>query len=106
MDISLAEGSFAALIFDCDGTLVDTAPAHLRALQKALEPLNLTMTPEWYYPRGGLTPDALLDDYDAQFRGSPLPRQGVFERYNVAFKTEMQSVEEITIIAETARRWY
>jgi HAD superfamily hydrolase (TIGR01549 family) len=106
MDISLPEGSFAALIFDCDGTLVDTAPAHLRALQKALEPLNLTMTPEWYYPRGGLTPDALLDEYDLLLSGSPLSRKGVFERYNVAFQGEMQSIEEITIIAEVARRWY
>jgi beta-phosphoglucomutase-like phosphatase (HAD superfamily) len=106
MNISLPEGSFAALIFDCDGTLVDTAPAHLRALQKALEPLNLTMTPEWYYPRGGLTPDALLDDYDAQLSGALISRQGVFERYNVAFASEVQSIEEITIIAEVAREWY
>jgi HAD superfamily hydrolase (TIGR01549 family) len=106
MMISLPDGSFAALIFDCDGTLVDTAPAHLRALQKALEPLKLTMTPEWYYPRGGLTPDALLDEYDEQIPGAPLSRQGVFERYNVAFQSEVQSIEEITIIAEVARRWY
>jgi HAD superfamily hydrolase (TIGR01549 family) len=106
MDISLPEGSFDALIFDCDGTLVETAPAHLRALQTALEPLQLTMTPEWYYPRGGLTPDALLDEYDAQIAEAPLQREGVFARYNVAFQLEMQSIEEITIIAEVARRWY
>jgi beta-phosphoglucomutase-like phosphatase (HAD superfamily) len=106
MDISLPEGSFDALIFDCDGTLVETAPAHLRALQTALEPLQLTMTPEWYYPRGGLTPDALLDEYDAQRAGPPLHREGVFARYNVAFQSEMQSIEEITIIAEVARRWH
>src|SRR5580698_10627394 len=106
MDISLAEGSFAALIFDCDGTLVDTAPAHLRALQRALEPLDLTMTPEWYYPRGGLTPDALLDEYEARLAGVPPLRPGVFERYNVAFQSEMESIEEIVVVAKVAREWH
>jgi HAD superfamily hydrolase (TIGR01549 family) len=106
MAISLNEGNFDALIFDCDGTLVDTAPAHLRALQSALEPLDLTMTPEWYYPRGGLTPDALLDEYEAQLADAPLSRQGVFARYNVAFQAEMQSIKEISLIAEVARDWH
>src|ERR1700733_4476330 len=106
MDISLPEGSFAALIFDCDGTLVDTAPAHLRALQRALEPLALTMTPEWYYPRGGLTPDALLDEYEAQLDGPPPARKGIFDRYNVAFHESLDRMEEITVIAEIARQWH
>jgi HAD superfamily hydrolase (TIGR01549 family) len=106
MAISLPEGSFDALIFDCDGTLVDTAPAHLRALQEALEPLALTMTPAWYYPRVGLTPDALLDEYEAQL-SSPAPsREGILQRYNVAFQVELNSIREINVIAEIAREWH
>jgi beta-phosphoglucomutase-like phosphatase (HAD superfamily) len=93
----LPEGSFSALIFDCDGTLVDTAPAHLRALQQALEPLALTMTPAWYYPRGGLTPDALMDEYEAQLTGPPPSRQDIFARYNVAFQTGLHSIKEISV---------
>jgi beta-phosphoglucomutase-like phosphatase (HAD superfamily) len=106
MDLSLPEGTFSALIFDCDGTLVDTAPAHLRALQRALAPLDLSMKPEWYYPRGGLTPDALLDEYEAQLDGPPPSRQGIFARYNVAFQEELNRLEEIVVIAEVARRWH
>lgn len=105
MAISLVEGSFSALIFDCDGTLVDTASAHLRAMQVALEPLGLTMTPEWYYPRGGLTPDALLDDYEELLDGPPPSRQGIFDRYAVAFDGGMEQIEEVTVIAEVARAW-
>jgi beta-phosphoglucomutase-like phosphatase (HAD superfamily) len=105
MAISLHEDSFSALIFDCDGTLVDTAPAHLRALQQALEPLALTMTPAWYYPRVGLTPDALMDEYEAQLSGAAPPRQGIFERYNVAFQSGLHLIEEIDVIAEIAREW-
>ena len=106
MKISLAEGSFSALIFDCDGTLVDTAPAHLRALQIALEPLDLTMTAEWYYPRGGLTPDALLDDYEALLGRSGLPRKEILERYGVAFQSLVPQIEEVAVIAEIAREWH
>jgi beta-phosphoglucomutase-like phosphatase (HAD superfamily) len=101
MAISLHEGSFSALIFDCDGTLVDTAPAHLWALQQALEPLALTMTPAWYYPRVGLTPDALMDEYEAQLSAPSPPRQVIFERYNVAFQAGLHLIEEIDVIA----RW-
>jgi beta-phosphoglucomutase-like phosphatase (HAD superfamily) len=105
MGLSLPEGTFSALIFDCDGTLVDTAPAHLRALQKALEPLALTMTPGWYYPRGGLTPKALWDEYEAQLDGTPLARETLTQRYNVAFHLGLDRLEEITVIAEIARKW-
>lgn len=106
MAISLPEGSFSALIFDCDGTLVDTAPAHLRALQQALEPLDLTMTPEWYYPRVGLTPDALLDDYEAQVALRALPRKRILDRYNIAFHETMPLIREIAVIAGIARAWH
>ena len=103
---SWPEGTFSALIFDCDGTLVDTTPAHLRALQKALQPLDLTMTPEWYYPRGGLTPKALWDQYEDLQDGPPLDREGLTHRYNLAFQLGLNQLEEITVIAEVARRWH
>lgn len=106
MTISLVEGSFDALIFDCDGTLVDTAPAHLRALQVALEPMDLTMTAEWYYPRGGLTPDALLDDYEELLGRQGLPRKEILERYGVAFQSLVPQIEEVEVIAEIAREWH
>ena len=93
MTISLTEGSFDALIFDCDGTLVDTAPAHLRALQVALEPLDLTMTAEWYYPRGGLTPDDLFDEYEVMMGRPGLPRKEIMKRYGVAFQSLVPQIE-------------
>jgi beta-phosphoglucomutase-like phosphatase (HAD superfamily) len=106
MDMSLPEGTFSALIFDCDGTLVDTAPTHLRALQIALEPLAMTMTPEWYYPRGGLTPKALWDEYETLQNRAPLERESLMQRYNIAFQLALNTLEEITVIAETARKWH
>jgi len=105
MGISLVEGTFEGLIFDCDGTLVDTAPAHLQALLVGLDAHGLTMAKEWYYPRGGLTPDALMDDYEALL-GKPVPRDDIFARYTVAFQAGLEQLREVTVIAEIAREWH
>ncbi len=105
MGISLVEGTFAGLIFDCDGTLVDTAPAHLAALQVGLDVHGLTMTKEWYYPRGGLTPDALMDDYEALL-SRPVPREDILARHRMAFQAGLERLREVTVIAEVAREWH
>jgi len=105
MGISLVEGTFAGLIFDCDGTLVDTAPAHFAALHEGLAAHGLTMAKEWYYPRGGLTPDALMDEYEALL-GVAVPREDIFARYTVAFQAGVRHLREVTIIAEIAREWH
>jgi len=42
-----------ALIFDCDGTLADTMPAHYRAWVATLAPLGATFTEEQFYAMGG-----------------------------------------------------
>lgn len=105
MGISLVEGTFAGLIFDCDGTLVDTAPAHLAALQVGLDAYGLTMAKEWYFPRGGLTPDALMNDYEVLL-GRTVPREDILARHKAAFQEELQGLQEVTVIAEIAREWH
>ena len=110
MAFSLIEGTFAALIFDCDGTLVDSAPAHLHSIQQALEPLGLTMMEEWYHPRHGLGPHPLIDEYEAEFGvSSPIPkidRDAFFARNNAAFQAAIPLIQEITFVADIARAWH
>ncbi|GGG84723.1 HAD family hydrolase [Edaphobacter dinghuensis] len=105
MGISLVEGTFAGLIFDCDGTLVDTAPAHWAALQVGLDAYGLTVAKEWYYPRGGLTPDALMDDYEVLL-GRPVPREDILARHRAAFQAGLQGLQEVRVVAEIAREWH
>ena len=85
MAFPLEKGTFDALIFDCDGTLVDSAEAHLYSIQQALAPLGLTMTPEWYHPRHGLGPEDLLDAYEADFKVESLAREAFYDRVNEAY---------------------
>lgn len=42
------------LIFDCDGTLVDTMPAHYRSWCEALAPVGLVLSEERFYALAGV----------------------------------------------------
>lgn len=99
---------FRALIFDCDGTLVDTAPAHFNALVLALAAQNHTMDQAWYMERTGLTPDALLDAHDSNVAGSlaPLDRQEVVRTYTGHFQASLHLLEEVAAVADVARAWH
>jgi HAD superfamily hydrolase (TIGR01549 family) len=105
MTTVLQAGTFDALIFDCDGTLVETAPAHLSALRVGLAHHGLTMTDDFYYPRAGLTPKALFDDFEAEVVGAPIARKDILGHYAVAFQEGLSLLQEVAIVAEVARTW-
>lgn len=100
---------FSALIFDCDGTLVDTAPAHYFAITEALKLQGHSMDRDWYMARAGLTPDALLDAQEAAVRAAgkiaPLDRATVFATYNDHFRAGLPLLREVEAVATLAREW-
>lgn len=111
---------FRALIFDCDGTLVDTAPAHFNALQLALETQGHRLDHAWYMERTGLTPDDLLDAHDARIAANqpsaqasaagqqlpPLDRAEVFRTYTGHFQASLHLLREVAAVADVARAWH
>ncbi len=110
MSIDLPQ-PFSALIFDCDGTLVNTAPAHLAAVRQAIQPQGHTMPTEWYMERAGLTPDALLDslEQEAEALGNPvtpLDRATIFATYNDFFQESLHHLREVEEVASLARKWH
>ena len=106
MAFPLEKGTFDALVFDCDGTLVDSAEAHLYSIQQALAPLGQTMPREWYHPRHGLGPDDLLDAYEADFKVESLVRKDFYEQVNEAYLTSVNLIREIKVVADIAREWF
>lgn len=101
---------FSALLFDCDGTLVDTAPAHFFAISEALKLQGHTMDRDWYMARTGLTPDALLDAQEAAMAVAgavpPLDRATVFATYNDHFRAGLHLLREVEVVASLARGWH
>lgn len=103
MTLELDAEQVAGLIFDCDGTLVDTAPLHYYAVSEALKKPGLAMDEDWYYERVGLTPVALFDAFEEIV--GPFDRQQLTADYKVVFQGSLARLEEIGIIADIARRW-
>lgn len=56
-----------ALIFDCDGTLVDSGRAHLAAWQKAIEEMGGHYDEAFLVLRNGLPLARIIDDYNLNF---------------------------------------
>ncbi|WP_433253782.1 HAD family hydrolase [Streptosporangium sp. CA-135522] len=57
---------YAALVFDCDGTLVDTAAANETAWRTALADWQVELDPAWYQARTGLSGDRLLTELEIE----------------------------------------
>lgn len=102
MPFSLDE-PYSALIFDCDGTLVDTAPIHYISVVAALKPLGLYMAPEWYFARTGLTPAALFTEF-GQLNNVALDLANLSTRYAPIFTANLDRAQEITVVADVARQ--
>jgi beta-phosphoglucomutase-like phosphatase (HAD superfamily) len=56
----ISDGSYQAVIFDCDGTLVESGEAHCQAFQTAVGTQGCTMERAWYDARTGLDRKSIL----------------------------------------------
>jgi HAD superfamily hydrolase (TIGR01509 family) len=101
---------FKALIFDCDGTLVDTAPAHFAAIRQAVAQQGHSMEEAWYMQRTGLTPDDLLDAFEAELQAGSasahLDRGSIFGRYTEFYQAGLPLLREVAEVAAIAREWH
>ncbi|MGF1636163.1 MAG: HAD-IA family hydrolase [Cyclobacteriaceae bacterium] len=51
-----------ALIFDLDGTLVDSMPLHLEAWQEICSTFGFDFTEEFFYARAGVSSDSIFEE--------------------------------------------
>jgi beta-phosphoglucomutase-like phosphatase (HAD superfamily) len=96
--------TFTAIIFDCDGTLVDSAGAHLTAYNVALAHSGMAMSWDWYSSRLGIPARNLLSNFCCEQKLNLLLNDLV-EAYDLAFRRELASIQEITAVANIARAY-
>jgi HAD superfamily hydrolase (TIGR01509 family) len=102
--IALPPGT-TALIFDCDGTLVDSLPLYLKAWLGAFESVaGHTMPPDWFHGRGGLSEHMVLDLVEAEL-GRTLDRAAIVRAARQAVLATLPDLREIRIVADLARRY-
>jgi beta-phosphoglucomutase-like phosphatase (HAD superfamily) len=106
MGIDLQEGAFAALIFDCDGTLVETLPAHVASLQTVLEPFGLRPTVEWARSKYGQSPATVLAALDAEVGHIPVPHNEILRAWGENYGRNLHLLEESKAVCDIARAWH
>lgn len=104
MELLSPHDSFDALIFDCDGTLVDTGPTHLAAYNMALRPLGVSIPDEYYRPRFGLAPQDLLRGF-LSAHGISADVEPIIQNYSQVYQEDLSRLTEIRIVADVARRY-
>ena len=56
-------GKYGAVIFDCDGTLVDSSEAHFQSFRTAVRAQGYDLDRDWYAQRNGLDRQTLLSHF-------------------------------------------
>ena len=79
MNLQLPPGTFAAYLFDCDGTIVDSMPLHYIAWKQALGEWGCTLDEDLFYSWGGKPPVEIIASLN-QMHGLKMPTEAVAER--------------------------
>lgn len=94
----------AALIFDCDGTLVDTMPAHYEAWIETLSRYEIAFSEDQFYAWGGWPTRKVAETLLRQSGVSLDPAQLALEKER-AFERKMHRVRPIEPVLEVARTY-
>lgn len=95
---------YQGFIFDCDGTLADTMPAHFIAWRNALLEGGATFEFTWplFVSRAGMTMERTVIELSEQF-GEPLDSDLIATRQRIIFHELSAQIEPIVEVTEFAR---
>ena len=93
---------YKALIFDCDGTLADTMPTHVKAWVATYKSFDIDITEQPFFDMGGLPNRAIIETLNHRF-GYNLDVETVQEAKEGRFVEMLHTIEEIKAVADIAR---
>lgn len=99
--------TYEALIFDWDGTLVDSSSVCFDALARAMADAGVKLDPDWYWPRQAIASPDMLIVWEQEFGLLPEPIDEIIRRcrmYVQAAAPDLRVIEEIAEVARAARR--
>jgi beta-phosphoglucomutase family hydrolase len=91
-----------ALIFDCDGTLADTMPAHYQAWLEVLRPHGIEFSEDRFYAMGGMPTDKIVVELCGE-AGKCLDVNALVREKAMAFERKIGEVRPIAKVVEVAR---
>jgi len=108
MDIAVAldPGDACCLIFDWDGTLVDTRRANYLALSETFADLGVGLDEHWYNQRTGLSTDSMIEAWLAECGlCSDVPVADLAKRRDEIFLRTAYTIRPVGPVLEVAQRY-
>src|SRR5262249_32269142 len=94
---------FKGLIFDCDGTLVDTMPLHYLAWKEAMDALHIDFPEERFYAFSGM-PSVTIVETLAKEQNVACDAQAAAEEKERLFLTKLALLEPVHRVVEIVHR--
>jgi beta-phosphoglucomutase-like phosphatase (HAD superfamily) len=95
------------LVFDWDGTLVDSTAANYRALAGTLARYGIVLDEDWYRAHTGMSSDEMIRVLaQAQGWSGALDVPAVSAERDALFLRRLDTVRELTPVAEVARAFH
>lgn len=92
----------AGLIFDCDGTLADTMPAHYRAWTAMLEPFGIPFPEPRFYAMGGMPTSRIIATLAADAGVTVTDIEAMVQEKERLFVRHLDSVQPIVPVVAIA----
>ncbi len=93
------------LIFDCDGTLVDSMPLHMNAWEAAFKKYNSYYNEDFLYSLKGMKELEIIDLYNKKFKTNLDPHLMVNTKHDF-FMEHINDVKPIELIVDIAKSFY
>lgn len=99
--------AYEALIFDWDGTLVDSSEVCFAALARAMADVGVKLDPDWYWPRQAIASPDLLLVWEQEFGRLPESIDEVIGRCRRYVRTaapDLRVIDDVVLVARAARQ--
>jgi len=94
-----------ALIFDCDGTLVDSMPLHMKAWEIAFNSLNEKYDYDFLYSLKGMKEIEIIEMYNEKFGNNINPQKIVSIKHKY-FKDNVNTIKLIEPVKKIAEEYF
>ena len=94
-----------ALIFDCDGTLVDSMPLHMKAWEKSFQFFNQNFDHDYLYSLKGMKELEIIGLYNEKF-GTKINAKGMVAKKHEYFLENIYSVKPIEEVVDIAKKYF
>ncbi|MBN2528438.1 MAG: HAD-IA family hydrolase [Deltaproteobacteria bacterium] len=104
MNYTISE-DIRGLIFDFDGTIVDSMPIHMLSWKEAFEHYNATFSESFFYRHAGVSLPGVVMNYNREY-GTTLDPEGVIAQKDLAHKKYLSRTRVIPEVFNVIEKYF